>query len=239
MKKPDYSLIIACFNEGTTFEESLNKISGQVKKMKGVWEIIFVEDRSTDNTKAVVEKFVRENKNAKAIYHSRNLGRGKSVTDGIIASKGDICGYIDADCEISPTYIPLFVKEIENGRDMVVGKRFYEGGLKSISRVIASKVYASIIKLLLDVPIEDTEAGYKFFRKKTILPVLKKTKDKHWFWDTEICARTSKAGLAIVEVPVLFTRRSEKKSTVQLVPDSITYISSLIKFAMSHNKKGE
>ena len=105
MKKPDYSLIIACYNEGSTFEESLNKISTQVKKMKGVWEIIFVEDRSTDNTKAIVEKFIRENKNAKAIYHNRNLGRGKSVTDGIIASRGDICGYIDADFEISPTIV--------------------------------------------------------------------------------------------------------------------------------------
>ncbi|KKS83244.1 MAG: Glycosyl transferase family 2 [Candidatus Gottesmanbacteria bacterium GW2011_GWA1_43_11] len=236
MKKPDYSLVLACYNEGPTFEESLNKIYSQVEKMKGVWEIIFVEDKSTDDTRAAVEKFVRENKNAKAIYHNRNLGRGKSVADGIMASRGDICGYIDVDCEIAPTYIPLFVKEIENGRDMVVGKRFYESGLKSITRVVASKVYASIIKLFLDVPIEDTEAGYKFFRRKTILPILKKTRDKHWFWDTEICARTSRAGLAIGEIPVLFIRRPEKKSTVKLIPDSINYISSLIKFRSDSNR---
>ena len=236
MKKPDYSLVLACYNEGPTFEESLNKIYSQVEKMKGVWEIIFVEDKSTDDTRAAVEKFVRENKNAKAIYHNRNLGRGKSVADGIMASRGDICGYIDVDCEIAPSYMPLFVREIENGRDMVVGKRFYESGLKSITRVVASKVYASIIKLFLDVPIEDTEAGYKFFRRKTILPILKKTRDKHWFWDTEICARTSRAGLAIGEIPVLFIRRPEKKSTVKLIPDSINYISSLIKFRSDSNR---
>ena len=147
-----------------------------------------------------------------------------------MASRGKICGYIDVDCEISPSYIPLFVKEIENGSDMVVGKRFYESGFKSLSRVIASKVYASIIRLLLSIPIEDTEAGYKFFRRETILPVLKKTKDKHWFWDTEICARASLAGLKVAEIPVLFIRRLEKKSTVKLLPDSIIYISSLIKF---------
>ena len=236
MKKPDYSLVLACYNEGPTFEESLNKISSQVKKMRGVWEIIFVEDKSTDDTKAVVEKFVKENANFKAIFHNRNLGRGKSVADGIMASRGDICGYIDVDCEIAPSYMPLFVREIENGRDLVVGKRFYESGLKSITRVIASKVYASIIKLLLDVPIEDTEAGYKFFRRKTILPVLKKTRDKHWFWDTEICARTSRAGLTIGEIPVLFIRRPEKISTVKLIPDSINYISSLIKFRGASNR---
>ena len=236
MKKPDYSLVLACYNEGPTFEESLNKIYSQVEKMKGVWEIIFVEDKSTDDTKAVVEKFVKENANFKAIFHNRNLGRGKSVADGTMASRGDICGYIDVDCEIAPSYMPLFVREIENGRDLVVGKRFYESGLKSITRVVASKVYASIIKLFLDVPIEDTEAGYKFFRRKTILPILKKTRDKHWFWDTEICARTSRAGLAIGEIPVLFIRRPEKKSTVKLIPDSINYISSLIKFRSDSNR---
>lgn len=230
MSKIDYSLILACYNEGLTFEKSLKKIFSYVKNFKGNWEIIFVEDGSIDNTRKVVEKFVRENENAKAIYHKQNLGRGKSVTDGIMVSKGEICGYIDVDCEISPSYIPLFVKEIENGLDIVVGKRFYEGSLKSISRVIASKVYASIIKLILSVPIDDTEAGYKFFRRKNILSVLKKTKDKHWFWDTEICARASHAGLKIGGIPVIFTKRSEKVSTVKLLPDSIVYITSLIKF---------
>lgn len=231
MKKPEYSLILTCYNEGPTFEKSLNKIFSVIKKLKGSWEIIFVEDNSTDNTKAVVEKFVRKNGNARAIYHNSNLGRGKSVTDGIVASRGTICGFIDVDCEVSPQYIPLFIKEIERGREIVVGRRFYESGFKSLTRVIASHAYAYATKLLLNIPIEDTEAGYKFFKRDAILPVLKKVKDKHWFWDTEICARASWAGLEIGQVPVLFIRRPEKKSTVKLLPDSIKYVASLIKFS--------
>lgn len=237
MSKIDYSLILACYNEGSTFEKSLNKIFSYVKKFKGNWEIIFVEDGSIDNTRNVIEKFVKEHGNVRAIYHKHNLGRGKSVTDGIKVSKGEICGYIDVDCEISPSYIPLFVNEIKNGWDMVVGKRFYEGSFKSIIRVIASKVYASIIKLILNVPIGDTEAGYKFFRRKSILSVLTKTKDRHWFWDTEICARASGAGLKISDVPVIFTKRSEKKSTVKLLPDSFVYITSLIKFRLESKQR--
>lgn len=228
MKKIRYSLVLPCFNEGPTFEASLKKIIDQVGG--GLWEIIFVEDHSSDDTKKVVEKFAKHKKNAKIIIHKHNLGRGRSVRDGILASSGEICGYIDADCEISPSYIPIFIKEIEKGADLAIGKRFYEGGFKSISRVVASKAYAQMIKLFLDLPVDDTEAGYKFFKKSTILPVLKNTKNPHWFWDTEICARAYKAGLKISQVPVLFIRRPEKKSTVRLFADSVKYIDSLVKF---------
>ena len=230
MRKIDYSLILTCYNEGPTFEKSLNKIYSLIRGLNGNWEIIFVEDGSIDNTKQVIERFVVENTNVRTIYHKRNLGRGKSVADGIMAAEGKVCGYMDVDCEVSPSYIPIFIKELEKGNDVVVGKRFYEGDFKSMPRVIASVAYAQMIKFFLNLPVDDTESGYKFFRRKSILPILKKTRDKHWFWDTEICARAHRAGLAIGQVPVLFIRRPEKNSTVKLFKDSFRYFVSLIKF---------
>ncbi len=230
MQKIDYSLILACYNEGSTFEESLNKILFEVRQFSGNWEIVFVEDKSTDKTREVLARNLKKIPNSRVIFHKKNLGRGKSVTDGIQVSRGSICGFIDVDCEVSPSYIPLFIKEVENGCDMVVGKRYYERGFKSLTRVVASHTYAALIKVLLNIPVDDTEAGYKFFRKKTILPVLKKVKDKHWFWDTEICARANLAGLKITQIPVLFVRRHEKKSTVKIMPDTIRYIRSILEF---------
>jgi glycosyltransferase involved in cell wall biosynthesis len=237
MEKPDYSLILACYNEGLTFEKSLDKILSFIKKFQGAWEIIFIDDKSDDSTREIIEKYVRRVHHAKAIYHTRNTGRGKSVAEGILASRGKICGFIDVDCEVSPRYIPLFIQEIEKGCDMVVGKRYYESSFKSLTRVVASHTYSYAIKLLLKMPIEDTEVGYKFFRKDKILPVLKKVRDKHWFWDTEICARANWAGLKIGQLPVLFIRRPEKKSTVKLFPDSVKYISSLMKFSLQTRNK--
>ena len=229
MTKIDLSLILACYNEGPTFEKSVVQIVSVLNKLKNPWEIIFVEDQSTDETKKSIEKLIREIKNSRVIFHSKNTGRGKSVADGLKAAKGEVCGYLDVDLEVSPTYIPLFVKEVENGSDLVVGKRFYENSLDSISRVIASKLYATAVKSFLNLPIEDTEAGYKFFNRKRILSVLPKVKNKHWFWDTEICAQAYWAGLKITQVPVLFKRRVDKKSTVRLIPDTIDYVKSLVK----------
>lgn len=225
-----FSLILPCFNEGVTFEKSVHKIIAELKKNKVYWEIVFVEDRSTDDTKFAVEKFVKSNKNIRAIFHRQNMGRGRSVADGIIASRFPICGFMDVDCEVSPSYIHLFIDEIKMGSDLVVGTRFYEKGFASIPRVAASKIYSLIVKMILDIPIGDTETGFKFFNKNHILKVLKSVKDEGWFWDTEICARSYWKGLKLSEVPVLYVRRREKKSTVNLFSDSVDYFVKLIKF---------
>ena len=239
MSKVDLSLIIPCYNEGPTFTKSVNKIIRELKKINLSWEIIFVEDKSVDDTKKTVERFTKRYKNVRAIFHKKNEGRGKSVSDGVIAAKGIICGYLDIDLEVSEKYIPLFVKEVEAGTDLVVGKRFYEGeGVKTIPRFLASKIYASAVKFLLSCPIEDTEAGYKFFKRKKIIPILRKIKSKHWFWDTEICAQAYWNGLPVTQVPVLFKRRYDKQSTVKLLPDTIDYVRNLIrlKFQMTKYK---
>lgn len=231
MKNIEFSLILPCYNEGPTFEASVKKIVNALKGKK--YEIIFVEDKSTDNTDDSVRRLVKSLKNAKAIFHKKNLGRGKSVTDGIYEARANICGFMDVDCEISPTYVPVFVKEVKKGADLVVGKRFYEKGLGSLSRLVTSKVYAYLVRKVLNLPIEDTETGYKFFNKNSIVKIVRQVKDKGWFWDTEICARANMAKLTIVEIPVLFIRRPDKKSTVRILPDSINYLKKLIDFRKS------
>lgn len=229
MPKYELSIIIPCYNEGATFEKSVQKIVNEIKKLKKTWEIIFVEDKSLDNTKDVVLRFTKKIKNCRAIYHYRNQGRGNSVADGLKVAKGEICGYLDVDLEVSEKYVPIFLKEVEKGNDLVTGKRFYEGGWKNLTRLLLSRVYALAVKMILNLPVDDTEAGYKFFNKKRILPILPKIKSKHWFWDTEICVRAYLSGFNISQVPVLFKRRHDKKSTVKLIPDTLDYINNLIR----------
>lgn len=230
MAKIDLSIIIACYNEGSTFGQSIEKIIKILQTIKKNWEIVFVEDKSSDDTAETVRKLVDSIKNSRAIFHKKNMGRGKSVSDGIKLARGSICGYLDIDLEVSADYVPLFVNEVDKGFDVAVGKRFYESNFKAITRVLASKIYAFVVLNFLKVPIDDTEAGYKFFRRSKILPILRKVHDKHWFWDTEICARSYWAGLSISQIPVLFIRRLDKKSTVKLIPDTWAYLTKIIEF---------
>ena len=229
MSTLELSIIIPCYNEGPTFTRSVLRIVKVLNQLKVPWEIIFVEDKSTDSTHKLVEKLTKKILQSRAIFHKKNEGRGKSVADGIKAAKGEICGYLDVDLEISENYIPIFVAEIKKGYDMVVGKRYFEAGYKSLARFLASKIYSFLVKTSIGISISDTEAGYKFFKRDKILPVLSKVRDNHWFWDTEICAKAYWNGLNIGEIPVLFVRRGDKKSTVRLIPDTILYLKNIIK----------
>lgn len=237
MQKIELSLILPSYNEGPTFKKSVERILNELSSLKLRWEIIFVEDKSHDDTRLEVEKLLLTIPNSRAIYHRKNEGRGKSVRDGILSAKGDICAFMDVDCEVSPTYIPIFIEEIKKGNDMTIANRYYEGKFNSISRLLVSKVYFKLASVILKLPFNDTEAGFKFFNREKIMPVLKSTKEKGWFWDTEICARAYMSGLKISEVPVLFKRRSDKKSTVRIIPDSSQYLLKLISFRGEIKKK--
>ena len=102
-------------------------------------------------------------------------------------------------------------------------------------RWLASKGYVWLRKKLLGLPYRDTEGGYKFFKRKKILPLLKKVKNKGWFFDTEIMALCFKHKLRVKEIPVAFVRNPQKTSTVRLVPDTINYLWNLIKFSWKFN----
>lgn len=230
MTNPYFSLILPLYNEGPSLKETINKIFQTLQKLKENWEVILVEDKSTDNTLKTIQQLLPSLKNTRLIIHKENQGRGKTVSDGILSAKGKIVGFLDVDLEISSEYIPIFIKEIEKGADVVVGNRFYENNLSALTRVLSSKGYKLIVHTLLHLPIDDTESGYKFFRRDKIIPILSKVKSKGWFWDTEICARSYWADLKVSQIPVLFIRRVDKKSTVRLIPDTLSYLKSIYKF---------
>ena len=231
-KNPEISLIIACYNEGRGFENNVETVLNVLEKLKKSYEVIFVDDKSRDNTIQNIKKIKNKYKNIniKTIFHPQNTGRGKTVTDGILASSGKIVGFLDIDLEVPAHYIGIFVNSIENGVDISIGSRIYEFQPKSLVRWFASKGYVYLIKKLLKLPFRDTEAGYKFFNREKILPVLKECRDPGWFWDTEIIARSNKRGLKIIEIPVVFIRDYNKNSTVRVFSDSIDYMKKLIKY---------
>jgi glycosyltransferase involved in cell wall biosynthesis len=195
------------------------------------YEIICVDDSSRDQTPRLIEKACRDNRHFSALYHSKNLGRGKTVSDGIRSAKGTVVGYIDIDCEVDPVYIPTMISMIIGGAsDVVIGKRYYRTSPKAVIREILSRGYQWLSDKMVGTKGLDTETGYKFFSRKKILPLLAKATNPGWFWDTEIMVYALRAHLHITEVPVLFLRRFDKQSSVHIVSDTIQYLIHLWKF---------
>ena len=236
--KKDFSLIIACFNEEPHLNQSVNEIEQVLSKTKYSYELIFVDDKSTDNTKNLIEKMSKGKKNYKFLFHEVNQGRGKTVSDGIKLSKSKYVGFIDIDLETPAIYLFKLLLELNNGFDVVTANRIYTLNMKSFHRFILSRGYNFLQKILLKNNLEDTETGCKLFNRKKIIPILNKVKDKEWFWDTEIMALCKLNGLKIKEVPTVFIRKEDKKSTVKIFRDTLKYFYKLIEFTFRIRKGG-
>ena len=226
----DLSLIIPCYNEETIMRESFAEVVQLLNTTVFSYEIILVEDKSKDNTLEIVKELVKQydTTNIKLICHGKNTGRGKAVTDGIRAASGEVVGFIDIDLEVAIHNIIPLVNKIKEGFQVASGKRVYKSTVNQ--RGISSKSYSLMVNKLLGVSLKDTETGFKFFNREAILPVLDKTVDPHWFWDTEIMVRSYYEGLRMIECPVLFIRRPEVPTTLRFCHDCLYSFLRLLKF---------
>lgn len=233
MKELDLTLVLACYNEELIIENSVPQIIEVLDGSPWSYEIIFVDDCSHDRTRELIDQIVAQHPHhdLRRIFHERNVGRGGTVMEGMRAGRGEIVGFIDIDLEVHPRYIPSCVRAIQKrGADVATALRTYKFYWRSVDRYLMSRGYIQLVQWLLNVPLQDTETGFKFFRKKRILPVFDEIEDLHWFWDTEVMVRSYLHGLNIEEISVLFVRRFDKQSTVSPIMDTLDYFKKLWRF---------
>jgi hypothetical protein len=230
----DLSLVLACYNEGPLLGQSLEEIVAVLDATRLSYELVLVDDASTDGTDRRLKDIVRSFGGRVAVQHlthARNTGRGRAVCDGIRAARGDIVGYLDVDLEIAAHHILPCVLAIQRGADVAVGKRIYKFRWRSLDRYLMSKGYAWLVRASLPLDgITDTESGCKFFRRNRVLPLVEQSREPGWFWDTEIMVLALRAGLRIAEVPCLFLRRFDWRSSVRPVRDTFHYLVTLSRF---------
>lgn len=229
---PKLSVVVACYNEEETLASSFEEIRETLEELGKPYEIIFVDDLSRDRTREILASLQASHPETpiQVILHEKNQGRGRTVTDGFRAARGEIAGYLDVDLEVHSRYIPSLVRAIEKGADVATVRRIYAFQLRALDRYCMSRGYSFLVRRLLGVSLHDTETGFKFFRREALLPLLDEIRDPGWFWDTEFMVRAARRGLRITEVPGAYVRRYDKTSTVRGVRDSLRYFGKLLAF---------
>jgi len=226
------SLVLACYNEAEHLEASFAEIRKTLEQTTWPFEVIFVDDQSRDRTPELLRSLVARypELDLRLILHTQNRGRGATVSEGFRAARGKIAGYIDIDLEVHCRYIPALARAIEEGADIATVSRIYALQLLALDRYLMSRGYSWLVRRMLRLPYRDTETGYKFFRRASVLPLLNEIRDGGWFWDTEFMARAARRGLRVVEIPGAYIRRADKTSTVKGVRDSVRYFGQLLRF---------
>lgn len=232
MNKLDLTLVLACYNEEPHLVDSVEQILEVLDGSRWSYEIIFVDDCSRDRTRQLIDQIIARypDHEMRRIFHEQNVGRGGTVMEGMRVGWGETVGFIDVDLEVHARYIPSCVRAIEKGADVATGLRTYKFYWHSVDRYLMSRGYIWLVQRVLGVPLHDTETGFKFFRKSRILPIFDEIGDTRWFWDTEVMVRAYLRGLNIQEIPVLFVRRFDKKSTVRPIRDTVEYFAKLGRF---------
>jgi len=233
MGDKDISIILTCYNEGNLLEPGVNRLIKLFDLTKLDYEIVIVDDCSTDGSRDLITDLAARHKQIRTIFHEENRGRGAAVTAGIKASLGRVVGYSDLDFSSDPVYIIKLYQKIVDGADIATASRIYKLNWKSINvlhRYILHKGYKALVKLIFRTSLTDTETGCKFFNRRSIMTFIDEIKDMKWFWDTEVMIRGYFHGMKISEIPTLFIRRPETGSTVHVVRDTRRYLVSLILF---------
>ena len=227
----DLSVVIPCYNEEPHLRESTRVLSAVLDKTRYEYEIVFVDDCSTDGTRDVIEGLCKEFERCTYVFHETNKGRGGAFKTGFRKSSGRVVGFIDIDLEVGAHYVPELVRLIdEEGYDVATGYRHYLLRQTSLLRAFLSKSYRLTCKFLVKFGVEDSETGCKFFNRATAGKVVVDSAHDGWFWDTEVMARAALKNLRIVELPVLFLQRKKKQSTVKIFRDCWDYLVALFGF---------
>jgi glycosyltransferase involved in cell wall biosynthesis len=240
-QSPLLSLVIPCFKDAEHLASNSRTLLSLLEKEDVSFEMIFVNDGSPDNTNEVLEEirseFTGAGHNVKVVNHPRNYGRGRAVRTGFEESQGEFCAYMDIDLEPDPKQLGPMLARARRGADIVVGRRLYQQEQFKLIRRLLHWGHRAIVNVLLKLPVRDTHAGIKIFRRETVLPVLRETQDQHWFWDTEILSRAFFRGLSLEEWPVAYKQKASKPTTVRFFRDTMIEISALFRFALKNSKR--
>lgn len=166
---PDLSVVIPLYNE----EESLKELHGQLRstlsRMNIRYELLFIDDGSTDRSFQVLRDLKRTDKHIKVVRFRRNYGKSAALSVGFEKAQGNIVVTLDADLQDDPAEIPSLKKRIDEGLDLVSGWK--KKRKDPISKTIPSRFFNFVTARLTGIRIHDFNCGLKAYRREVVKTV--------------------------------------------------------------------
>ena len=216
------SVIIPAYNEEEVIASSLHKIISYMDSKQFDYEVIVVDDGSTDNTRGIVSRFQQVILTPKR----NNLGKGYSVKQGMLLGKGDYLLFSDADSSTSIEELDKLLRFTPDF-EVVIGSRALADSevrvRQAFYREWMGKIFNFAVRLIAIKGIKDTQCGFKLFSKKATLIIFPKQQVFRWGFDVELLFIAKKKKLNIKEVPIVWINNEQSK--VSPVKDAFSLVS--------------
>ena len=207
-------IVIPTYNEA----DNVERLLGRLMNVDPGIEVLVVDDNSPDGTGDLVGSFARKNPRIHLLRRPGKQGLGPAYLAGFqwgLARDYDLFMEMDADLSHRPRYLPVFFEKIKNC-DIVVGSRWMRGGKIvnwPVYRVLLSQMASLYSKIILGVSVNDMTAGYICYRRKVLETIdLDNIHSDGYCFQIEMKFTAWKLGFKIVEVPIIFTDRTEGTS---------------------------
>ncbi len=230
------SVVIAAYNEERRLPDTLSRIAEYLNRQGVLFEIIVVDDGSTDRTSAVSEHASLLIPRISTIRYEKNRGKGYALRTGVLASRGDVVLFTDADLSTPIEELSRLLPLLEHEDfDVAIGTRALE-----LSRIVRKqpwwrqgmgRIFNRIVRLFVLDGFSDTQCGFKLFRGTVARNLFGQARVNRFAFDVEILALALKRRYRVVEVPI--TWANSPASTVHPLLDSLRMLRDLARIRIA------
>ncbi len=213
MTNPRLSVVIPAYNEAARILPTLDAVAAHLSAQPFTWEVVVVDDGSSDGTPGLVESWARDEPRVRleSIPHA---GKGWAVRRGMLAATGQLRFMCDADLAMPIAHIDDFLRRIDDGYDIVIGSREVEGARRfdePTLRHVMGRVFNWTVKAIAVPGIQDTQCGFKCFRAAAAEDLFRLQRVPGFGFDVEILHLALKRGYRVHELPVDWIYQPESK----------------------------
>ncbi len=229
MDEPLVSIVIPCFDEAHRLDACFAGLDRARAALPGPSEALLVDDGSTDDTLAMARTLAAERRDVEVLAEPHR-GKGGAVRAGVLRARGAWIVMADADWSLPPDELPRLLPPLAPDVDVAIACREAAGAERvgePEHRHLMGRVFNGLVQALVLPGIEDSQCGYKAFRRDAALALFGALETDGWAFDVELLVRARHAGRTVASVPVTWAYQDD--SRVQKLRDTLRMTLDLVR----------
>jgi dolichyl-phosphate beta-glucosyltransferase len=228
---PRLSVVVPCYNEEQRLPRTIEQIERHLDGKHASYELILVDDGSTDGTRLVMDTAAERNGSVHVEALPQNRGKGRALAVGVAAARGEEVLVTDADLSTPIEELDKLQAALDGGAGVAIGSRALRASRVEVSqplyRVLMGKGFNLIVQAVLLPGIWDTQCGFKLFRSDVARDAFAHLSTDGFGYDPEVLYHARKKGVRIAEIPVVW--RNSAPTKVSPVRSSLDMLRHVMK----------